>query len=148
MNRCLTTDKRLTPYWTLSLVGLEEENNLCHWGTQLIDWFTRTVPFIQWGWVCRRSVSYPNYVWPGYEAKKVNAYYIALFLGPAQLSVAVWKSGESLVYFLTWAWRNQEMAKICRTNILLSLSIIMTDFHFLILHKHLCGWSPPPFPQT
>ena len=34
----------------------------------------------------------------------------------AFLSLAVRKGRESLVSFLTWAWRNQQVAKICRTN--------------------------------
>ena len=42
---------------------------------------------------------------------------LASFPGPAQPSVLLLqKSGESLVSFLTWAWCNRKMTKICRTN--------------------------------
>ena len=41
-------------------------------------------------------------------------------------SLAVWKSGESLVSFLTWAGHNQKMAKIRQTNRLRSTYFQLT----------------------
>ena len=32
------------------------------------------------------------------------------------LVIYIWKSGESLVSFLMWAWHNRKMVKICRKN--------------------------------
>ena len=54
-------------------------------------------------------------------------------------SLAVRKSGESLVSFLIWAWRNQKMAKLCRTN-RLCFEFCSTDY---TLNAWCIQHSPP-----